>query len=163
MGLVFRRGVRHVDPSGDSRGTAMKLHSNSSMQSVLGEGSRFEGTARVAGLLRVDGTWEGSLDVGDTLVIGKTGEVAGDIRAKNVVVCGRVHGTITAAESVELQKGCRVEGDIHTRTFVVEEGVFFQGNCRMSEGAALESEAAFPALPKVEKSPAPSLSRSSLL
>jgi cytoskeletal protein CcmA (bactofilin family) len=148
MRFAFRRGARRVDPREDSRGTAMKLHSNSAMQSVLGEGSRFEGKARVAGMLRVDGSWEGSLDVAETLVVGKTGVVSGDVRARSVVVCGRVTGTITASESVELQKGCRLEGDIHTRTFVVEEGVYFQGNCRMTEeGAAAEGESPLPPLP----------------
>ena len=36
---------------------------------------------------------------------------------------------------VELQKGCRFEGDVETPIFVVEEGVFFQGNCRMPREA----------------------------
>jgi cytoskeletal protein CcmA (bactofilin family) len=125
----------------------MKLHSTSAMQSVLGEGSRFDGTGRVAGMLRVDGSWEGALDVAETLVVGKTGVVSGDVRARNVVVCGRVIGTITATESVELQKGCRLEGDIQTRTFVVEEGVFFQGHCRMGEEGAAEVESLLPPLP----------------
>jgi cytoskeletal protein CcmA (bactofilin family) len=142
----------------------MKLHSNSGMQSVLAEGSRFEGTARVAGMLRVDGSWEGSLDVGETLVVGKTGVVSGDVRAKSVVVCGRVNGTITAAESVELQKGCRLEGDVQTRTFVVEEGVFFQGSCRMTEeGSVPESENLLPPLPGPQLASTPSLQRSSRL
>ncbi len=142
----------------------MKLHSNSGMQSVLGEGSRFEGTARVGGMLRVDGSWEGSLEVGETLVVGKTGVVSGDVRARSVVVCGRVNGTITATESVELQKGCRLEGDIHTRTFVVEEGVFFQGNCRMSEeGTTPDSENVLPPLPSPQLASNPSVPRSSRL
>jgi cytoskeletal protein CcmA (bactofilin family) len=34
-------------------------------------------------------------------------------------------------EQVELQKGARVEGDVLTRSFVIEPGVWFQGQCRM--------------------------------
>lgn len=132
----------------------MKHNSNSGMQSVLGEGSRVEGTSRIAGMLRVDGAWDGSIEVGETLVVGKTGEVSGDIRAKNVIVCGRVQGTISASDSVELQKGCRLEGDIHTRTFVVEEGVFFQGHCRMIEEATAGSEKGLPPRPPSERAAA---------
>ncbi|HEY7461546.1 MAG TPA: polymer-forming cytoskeletal protein [Gemmatimonadota bacterium] len=133
----------------------MKHNSNSGMQSVLGEGSRVEGTSRIAGMLRVDGAWDGSIDVGETLVVGKTGAVSGDIRAKNVIVCGRVQGSISASDSVELQKGCRLEGDIHTRTFVVEEGVFFQGHCRMIEEPTSGSEKTLPPRPPSERTAVP--------
>ena len=37
----------------------------------------------------------------------------------------------SGTETVELQKGARVEGDILTRSFVIEPGVWFQGQCRM--------------------------------
>jgi cytoskeletal protein CcmA (bactofilin family) len=134
MRSIFR-GRRH-DDAGSRERTPMKRQSNGGINSLLGQGSRFEGTARVEGTLRVDGVWDGALEVADTLVIGKTGEFTGEIRARNVVVCGRVNGTITATETVELQRGCRFEGDVRTRTFVVEDGVFFQGNCRMAEEGA---------------------------
>jgi cytoskeletal protein CcmA (bactofilin family) len=155
MALVFRRRSRRGEPSRLAERTEMKRSSNGGINSLVGQGSRFEGVARVEGTLRVDGSWEGSLEVGDTLVIGKTGDFTGDIRARNVVVCGRVSGMITASESVELQRGCRFEGDVQTRTFVVEDGVFFQGNCRMSDDevvlaermASVEEELAAPVPP----------------
>jgi cytoskeletal protein CcmA (bactofilin family) len=111
----------------------MSRQQSSGVSSLLGQGSRWEGAVRVVGTLRLDGSCEGTLDVGGMLVIGKTGEFAGEIRARDVVVCGRVRGTILATETVELQKGCHFEGDVHTRTFVVEAGVFFQGTCSMED------------------------------
>ncbi|MGH7129052.1 MAG: bactofilin family protein [Planctomycetaceae bacterium] len=109
------------------------------INSLLGEGSSFEGAARVSGAVRVDGNWKGSVDVADTFVVGRTGVFDGQVHARDVIVCGRLMGTISATGSVELQKGCRFEGDVETPIFVVEEGVFFQGNCRMPR----EAEAAY--------------------
>ena len=105
------------------------------INSLLGEGSSFEGAARVSGAVRVDGNWKGSVDVADTFVVGRTGVFDGQVHARDVIVCGRLMGTISATGSVELQKGCRFEGDVETPIFVVEEGVFFQGNCRMPREA----------------------------
>jgi cytoskeletal protein CcmA (bactofilin family) len=105
------------------------------INSLLGEGSSYEGTARVGGAVRVDGNWKGSVEVTETLVVGRTGVFTGDVHARDVIVCGRLVGTISATGSVELQKGCRFEGDVETPIFVVEEGVFFQGNCRMPREA----------------------------
>jgi cytoskeletal protein CcmA (bactofilin family) len=111
-----------------------KQQQSSGITSLLGQGSSFEGAARLEGTLRVDGTYDGSVEVGETLVIGKPGAFRGDVQARDVIVCGRLQGTITASGSVELQAGCRFEGDLRTRTLIVEEGVFFQGNCRMDDG-----------------------------
>ena len=86
------------------------------------------------------------MDVGEALVIGAAGSFTGEIRAHTVVVRGTVRGTILAAHSVELQRGARVEGDVHTRVLVVEEGVFFQGHCRMEEAADGEDGLRLPKL-----------------
>lgn len=102
--------------------------------SVLGSGSSTTGAARYEGSLRLDGTFEGSIEVGETLIVGPSGSLTGDIRAGSVVVAGAIRGTVLATDTVELERGARLEGDIQTRTLIVEDGVFFQGNCRMEEG-----------------------------
>ena len=114
------------------------------VDSVLAQGSRFEGTAVVEGTLRVDGRYEGTLEAVEAVVIGKSGEFGGDIHARDVVICGSARGRITATGSVELQRGSRFEGDLQTRTLIVEEGVFFQGNCRMDDGIAVVESAEAP-------------------
>lgn len=105
-------------------------HSNG-LDSLLGAGVDCQGTARVEGTLRLDGAFQGTLDVGDTLIIGQGGAFTGRARARQVVISGRFEGEVLGTERVELQKGARMEGDILTRSFVIEPGVWFQGNCRM--------------------------------
>jgi cytoskeletal protein CcmA (bactofilin family) len=126
---------------------ASKQPSNGGVNTLLGQGSSFEGLARVQGTVRVDGLFQGILEAGDAVMIGKSGELQGDVRARDVVVSGKLRGTISAKETVELQRGCHLEGDVHTRTLIIEEGVYFQGNCRMDEKEILEPDAVSEVVP----------------
>lgn len=107
-----------------------KNHVNG-LNSLLGAGVECEGTARVEGTLRLDGAFQGTLEVGDILIIGPTGTFTGRAHAREVVIAGAFQGEVLGTEQVELQKGARLEGDVLTRSFVIEPGVYFQGNCRM--------------------------------
>lgn len=101
------------------------------LQSLLGQGAECEGAARVEGTLRLDGSFDGRLEVGESLIIGHTGRFAGKAIARTVVIAGRFEGEVMGTEQVELQKGARLHGDVLTRSLVIEPGVFFEGSCRM--------------------------------
>jgi cytoskeletal protein CcmA (bactofilin family) len=59
--------------------------------------------------------------------------VHGDIQAQEVVIAGRIVGTVTATGRVEVQSTSNIEGDIHTRTIVVLEGGVINGSVRMGD------------------------------
>lgn len=101
------------------------------LDSLLGAGVSCDGTARVEGTLRLDGKFKGNLEVGESLIIGQTGSFEGTAYGREVVIAGRFAGEVMGTEQVELQKGAHMEGDVLTRSFVIEPGVYFEGNCRM--------------------------------
>ncbi len=105
-------------------------HSNG-LDSLLGAGVDCQGSARIEGTLRLDGAFQGTLEVGDTLIIGQSGSFTGRARGRQVVIIGKFEGEVLGTERVELQKGARMDGDVLTRSFVIEPGVWFQGQCRM--------------------------------
>ena len=115
-----------------------KKSGSNGLDSLLGVGVECEGSANVEGTLRLDGSYRGQLLVGETLIIGSTGSFQGKAVAKEVVVAGTFKGEMLGTERVELQKGARLEGDVLTRSFIVEPGVFFEGNCRMEFGESDE-------------------------
>lgn len=115
-----------------------KKGASNGLDSLLGVGVDCEGSASVEGTLRLDGSYRGRLEVGETLIIGSTGSFTGKAVAQEVVIAGTFEGEVLGTERVELQEGARLEGDVLTRSFVVEPGVFFQGNCRMEYGEAEE-------------------------
>jgi len=103
------------------------------MNSIIGKGCKINGTIEVKdGTLRIDGEFEGNITCPDTLIIGKDGHVKADIRVKNAIIGGTVIGNIDADEKIELQAGSHLEGDIKTSRLVIDEGVFFEGSCKMS-------------------------------
>jgi cytoskeletal protein CcmA (bactofilin family) len=78
--------------------------------------------------LYLDGEVQGTIELNNhSLVVGPNGRVHANIRAREVVVHGRVDGNITASERVELRKSCVLSGDISTRRIVIEDGAFFKG------------------------------------
>jgi cytoskeletal protein CcmA (bactofilin family) len=87
--------------------------------------------------LYLDGEVQGTIELNNhSFVVGPNGRVKANIRAREVVVHGRVDGNITATERVELRKSCVLSGDISTRRIVIEDGAFFKG----SVDAAQESQ-----------------------
>ena len=104
-----------------------------SLNSILGQGCKFKGEIELKGTIRVDGEFEGKVKCPDTLIIGKSGVVKADVNVKNAIIGGKLIGNITATNKIELQTGSHVQGDIETVRLVIDEGVFFEGNCRMGE------------------------------
>jgi len=72
----------------------------------------------------------------DTLVIAGSGNVKAEIEAGDVKISGRFDGTITAKSKVELYKPAFVTGTVITPVLKIEEGVVFNGNCRMADEPA---------------------------
>jgi len=132
----------------------MAKNVSNGLNSLLGAGVECEGTARVEGTLRLDGAFKGNLEVGETLIIGSEGSFHGTAFGRKIVIGGHFKGEVMGTELVELQKGARLEGDVVTRSFVLEPGVWFQGNCRMEFTEADEARLKVPSAPReVRKGP----------
>ncbi|MCK4506783.1 MAG: polymer-forming cytoskeletal protein [Candidatus Aegiribacteria sp.] len=116
-----------------------KKEYSSTMDSILGPGSICKGSLKVDGGLRIDGAVEGEVTVSGTLTIGREGIISGDVSVSQAIVGGTIRGTVRAEQQLELQSGSRLEGDIFTRSLVIEDGVFFEGSCKMSRGNESES------------------------
>lgn len=104
--------------------------------SVIGVGMKIIGDVETGGVLKVEGTIEGSIRGARQVLLGRTGLIQGDVHVDEAVLGGRVVGTVNATERVEIQSTSRIEGDIHTRSIVVLEGGTINGSVRMDEQAA---------------------------
>lgn len=116
-----------------------KLLSNEmdgSMNTIIGKDTVITGTIDVKGGLRVDGTAKGKVICDEAITIGSTGIVESEIEANTIIIAGRLIGNINAAEKVELQAKCEVEGDIHTKSLIIEQGAVFCGACNMKDNSS---------------------------
>jgi cytoskeletal protein CcmA (bactofilin family) len=98
---------------------------------IVGRGSRLEGTVVSAGSLRIDGQVTGNIAANGDVILSSHSQVKADIEAQNVVVAGTFRGNITARAKAELAKGSRVDGDIRSAALVVGEGAVFSGTSIM--------------------------------
>ena len=106
--------------------------------------------------LVVNGHVEGNVSaVTQEIVVG--GQIAGDLRARVVLISGRVHGDVHASERITLQPGCRVEGDLVAPRIVLHEGALLSGAVRMPT-PALRAASCEPAR-RATRRPRPSLSK----
>src|SRR6185312_14431796 len=78
--------------------------------SIIGEDLTIRGNVTSKGEVQLDGEIEGEIRCG-SLLLGDKGQVMGGVAAEDVVVRGRIIGSIRGLR-VTLQAQCHVEGDI---------------------------------------------------
>jgi len=103
------------------------------LNTIIGKGSIIEGLLTVQNSLRIDGRVLGQVQVSDSLVVGKEGEVDGEVKVRNAVIGGRVRNRVYASGKVVLEAHAIVHGEVKTSKLVIDEGATFDGNCAMSE------------------------------
>jgi len=100
--------------------------------SLLGMNSNLKGELKVKGTLRVDGTVEGQLDA-DYVILSETAEVKGEIKAKKIIIGGKIDGNARAQELVEIKSKGKVLGDIFAAKLTIIEGAEFKGKVEMKK------------------------------
>jgi len=120
------------------------------LTAFLDEGSEIEGKYTFSGVALLNGKFKGEIISTDTLIIGEKAVVNATIRAGAVVISGEVVGALLATERVEMRKSARVFGDIEAPVIVVEEGVLFEGHCRMTKERPAEAPTGREAAPARE-------------
>ncbi len=107
--------------------------------SIIGVGMKIVGDAETEGTIRVEGRVEGTIRAGKSVVVGRTGEVDGDIITQDAIISGQVSGNITADSRLELQSTCDVTGELRSRRVQLDEGARFNGQMHMDEASKSKS------------------------
>jgi cytoskeletal protein CcmA (bactofilin family) len=123
---------------------------------IVGAGARLDGNVVSAGSLRIDGQVKGQINADGDVTLSPQSQVEADIRAQNVTVAGRFKGNIVVKGKAHLARGGRIDGNITSKTLVVEEGGLFHGQSIMDAGGAAPGAQA----PQGEKTAQPPAGRS---
>ena len=105
--------------------------SNSDNFTFLGKGVDFKGVLNFDGTVRIDGRVEGEVHTTGTLIIGEQAVIKGILSAGTLMTSGKVNGTVTATEKVQILKPGVLIGDIRTPGISIEDGAHFHGMCDM--------------------------------
>jgi cytoskeletal protein CcmA (bactofilin family) len=83
--------------------------------------------------LTVEGRVDGPINLGThDLTIGRTGQVNGNVQARNVVILGSVVGDVVATERVEIRDSGRLVGAIRAPRIAFLDGAHFKGSVDMA-------------------------------
>jgi cytoskeletal protein CcmA (bactofilin family) len=98
----------------------------------IGEECIFEGNISTSSSTRIDGTLRGGISGENSIIVGEQGMIAGEVKASEVVVYGKIEGIIES-EKLEIKSTGVVTGDIFVDIMVVEAGGIYNGRCTMNE------------------------------
>ena len=110
-------------------------------ETVLGANCALEGLLRSEANVRLDGTFEGKLEIDGNVLVGETARINADISARNISIAGAVRGNVSGRK-VQLLRTGRVWGDIRATALSTEEGAFIDGKITM-----VSTESSSPATP----------------
>ena len=105
------------------------------VNSIIGDGSTFNGTFIVKGSFQIDGKFEGDLKIDGHLIIGTNGKVkTSTILTESITIAGTLIGNIDAKKEVILIETGRVLGNIEAPKIDVAEGAVIQGSVTITGG-----------------------------
>ena len=102
---------------------------NSSEQgAAIGKSLVIKGEVSGSESLYIDGKVEGSINLsGNRVTIGRNGQVAATINAREVVVQGKIVGNVNASDRLNVRAEGSLTGDVIAQRISVEDGAFFKG------------------------------------
>jgi len=157
--MIFRRDEDDADPieaTAPTYGGAERrardegggMAEDNGEVTIVGTGARLEGNVVSAGNLRIDGQVKGQINADGDVTLSPQSQVEADIRAQNVSVAGKFKGNVVVKGKAHLARGGRIDGNVTSKTLVVEEGGIFHGQSIMDGGsgaAPQQGKAAQPA------------------
>ena len=138
--MIFKRDDDDADPvraTRPDRGTQEEggMTAENGEVTIVGAGARLEGNVVSAGHLRIDGQVKGQINAEGDVTLSPQSQVEADIRAQNVSVAGKFKGNLIVKGKAHLARGGRIDGNITSKTLVVEEGGTFHGQSIMDGGS----------------------------
>ena len=97
-------------------------------QATIGKGLFIKGEITGSESLFIDGKVEGSVNLpGNRVTVGRNGQVAASITAREIVVLGKVRGNVSATDRVDIRAEGSLSGDVSAARISIEDGAFFKG------------------------------------
>ncbi|HUB28919.1 MAG TPA: polymer-forming cytoskeletal protein [Terracidiphilus sp.] len=97
-------------------------------QATIGKSLVVKGELSGSESLYIDGKVEGAINLpGNRVTVGRNGQVAANITAREIVVLGKVRGNMTASDRVDIRSEGSLTGDVTAQRISIEDGAFFKG------------------------------------
>ena len=111
-----------------------------SVKTVLSRGVALKGELSGREDVCIDGEFEGKIRVsGAGVTIAANGRVTAEVEADEIVVEGRLNGTLRARQRLVIRSTAHVTGDIETPRLAIEDGAVLHGRVEMSQPGTARS------------------------
>jgi cytoskeletal protein CcmA (bactofilin family) len=124
---------------GNNKNKEKIVSNNQGLLNLIGPGTVIKGNLICDGDIRIDGKVEGTVTVGQRLVVGETGMIIGHVNASYVTISGSVIGNIQSDQTTILHGKSSVKGDVYTSQIIIESGARFNGKCVMDNQVSSET------------------------
>ncbi len=114
--------------SSKNKETASLKNETMSTATIITKGTRIVGDIIGEDSVHVDGDIEGSITVNNIVVIGKSGNINGDIEAQKIISSGNINGSIKC-DDLEVMDSSTVKKRIEARKVVVRGKIYGDTLC----------------------------------
>jgi cytoskeletal protein CcmA (bactofilin family) len=127
-------------------------------QATIGKGLYIKGEISGTESLYIDGKVEGAVNLpGNRVTVGRNGQVAANITAREVVVLGKVRGNVSATDRVDIRAEGSLNGDVAAARISIEDGAFFKGGIDIRKNDAKPAQPGAPGPVAVASNSAPAV------
>ncbi len=114
-------------------------------QATIGKSLIVKGEVSGSESLYIDGKVEGAINLpGNRVTVGRNGQVAANIMAREIVVLGKVRGNCQASDRVDIRSEGSLTGDVIAARISIEDGAFFKGGIDIRKPGAGEQKPGVP-------------------
>ena len=110
-----------------------------STDSLIGHGGNLEGKVQCDTNLRIEGNFSGEIYCQGTVTIGEQGTVRSTIKAKEIIIAGKVYGDVTADQRLTMTGTGQLHGNLLAGTLSIMEGSVLNGSVATAEQPATEA------------------------
>lgn len=98
---------------------------------ILNSDSKIIGKLELKQRALISGGVKGDVESDSMVSISESANITGNVTANSIFVAGSVKGDLIASEKIVLVAPAKVYGKIGAPSIKIEEGVVFEGECRM--------------------------------
>lgn len=120
------------------------------IETIIGQSVKVKGNFTSKGSMQIDGQLEGTLKIGNDLIVGEGAKIVANAFAKRIMVSGEIKGNIKATESLEVTETAVIEGDIEAKIISIDPGAQVNGKIKMMTSSKEEKEQI---IEEIEESP----------
>jgi len=102
----------------------------SKIETIIGPNAYFRGDVQSDGGVRIDGVFEGNIDITGNLIVGEGAKIVAEINAHNISISGAIKGNVSG-NRVEILETGRVWGDLTINSLLLNEGAYLRGQTMM--------------------------------